>query len=208
MQLAIVIILCILLILSLWVIRYRPQSNETKEGFNFKKIKNSIVRQVNNLKKSKGASILKLLPPALAAKLVRVVPGLKKQEQKKREKDRKEKERKKQEKKEKEKKERERKERERIIREKKEAEEKEKKRVKAVTKTIEKLMELAPKYSESKYDIKTIINGEEMDNFIHGRNVISALQTYVNGPFTGSSQVVLLVKILRESMGLTTLTYT
>jgi hypothetical protein len=194
MKLTVVIILCIFVILIMWIIQYRPQKDDVKEGFKFNlnKIKNSIVSQVNNLKKTKGASIINLLPPAIAAKLSTVIAAANKQK--------KEKEKKEKEKKDKEQAERERKENEEKQRLKREEENK--KRYEAATKIIDKLMNLVPKYPDSKYDMKTIINSEEMDNFINGKKIVDALRTYVNGPFTDNKQIILLVQMLRESMAL------
>ena len=199
MQLVIVIILCIIVILCMWIVQYRPQPNtETKEGFKLKSLK-SIVKDIKQQVKKVSGPLLKIIPPVVLAKVAAINPALKKEYKKY--------EKAKQRDKEKAKAKKEQKAREQKEREKREAEAREKKRIAAIEKTINKLMGLAPKYPESKYDIQSIVNGEEMNNFIHGKNIIDALRTYVTGPFTEPDQVVLMVKMLRESMGLTQMVY-
>ena len=206
MQLTIVIILCIFLILCMWFIQYKPQPNldpaNTKEGFKIKnlgkKILNGIKKQIDNIKATKGGALLSLIPPLVTAKIAKISPQIKKEEEKAKKKLQEMKNKYKKETK-KQREERERKEREAI---KLKLKQEEKKRLEAATKTINKLMALAPKYPDSKYDMQTIINGDDMSNFRNGTKLVNTLRTYVNGPFMDPEQVVLLVKMLREGMAL------
>jgi hypothetical protein len=195
MSLTNLIILCIFLALLLWTVLYTPPLLEGLKKpkpkpitaplpgspppkLPKKKTKFNLIKAIRSkIKKINGANLMKLLPRSIQKKVASIIPAAKKELKRMDEKKRKDRE----------------------AKTRLKLEQESKGRITRAYATIDKMMELATKYPDTKYEIQSILN-KGINDFKYGSTIVNSIKSFIENSFPDKTQLIMYIQMLRESM--------